>query len=104
MTPTTLIELEDLRDAPRVKMTLPCPLRLGDRITLDFVLKRFNRGRHEVLMVKGDYRITEVHFDPQHQYLKVTSLGVTPSWQAVKKTPVPHRGLGPSRFPPTTVS
>lgn len=108
MNPATIVELGDVAGRPRVKMTLPVPLRIGDRIRLAFCLRRTNGGRSEVLDVSGDYRVTSVSFDasdgPPRQMLEVESAGKAANWRAVKRTSsVPERRLGPTRFPRTVV-
>jgi hypothetical protein len=100
----TILELDDIKDKPRAKFDLPAPLRLGDRLQLEFVLRRTNGGRHEILEIRGEYRITDICFHVGEQHLKVSSTGLAPSWRAVRKEPPPRRRLGPTRFPPTTVS
>jgi hypothetical protein len=107
MNPATLVEMSDVVGRPKVKMTLPVPLRIGDRIHLAFQLRRVNGGRSEVLDISGDFRITAVSFDasngPTRQILAVESAGKAPTWRAVKTVPAPERKLGPTRFPRTSV-
>lgn len=107
MNPATLVELGDVAGLPKVKMTLPVPLRIGDRIHLAFQLRRTTGGRSEVLDVSGDFRVTSVSFDAAHgpprQQLTVESAGKAPTWRAVKRQAAPERRLGPTRFPRTMV-
>ncbi len=104
MTPLTVITLEDLKDRPQVKLALAHPLRAGDRIQLNFRLKRLSHGRQEVLLVKGIYRVAEAIVDQEgRQSLKVESTGLAPSWQAVRKEAPFVRRLGPTHYPPTRV-
>jgi hypothetical protein len=100
----TIVELDDIKDKSKAKLDLPAPLRLGDRIQLSFVLKRSNQGRHEILEVRGEYKITDIYFHVGEQHLKVSATGLAPSWRAIKKEAPLRRRLGPTRFPPTTVS
>lgn len=108
MHPLTIIELSDVAGLPRVKMTLPVPMRQGDHVRLKFQLQRKNGGRNEVLSVSGDFRVTRALFDLSgdlpRQILSVESTGKAPAWRAVKgvQTP-PRRPLGPTRFPRTPI-
>lgn len=108
MNQASIVELTDVPGCSRVKMDLPVPLRLGDRITLAFQLRRNLGGRSEVLDVTGEFRVTSVAFDtsngPARQILKVDSLGKAPTWRAVKKQPAGTKKIGPTRFPPTIIS
>lgn len=101
MTPTTLLSLIDVPNSPQVKLPLPVPLRVGDRVRLSFRLRRQNKGRLEVLDVLGEYRVSSVLLSQDHQYLGVESIGTTPSWRAVKKDLPFRRQVPPARFPPT---
>jgi hypothetical protein len=104
MVPATIVELADVSGKPKVKLELPSPLRIGDKVQLRFRLSRQNGGRTEVLDVAGDYLIRSVSFDTvsgsARQCLSVESTGVAASWRAVKKTPsAPPRRVGPARAP-----
>ena len=108
MNPATLVELSDVAGRPKVKMTLPVPLRIGDRILLAFQLRRANGNRNEVLDISGDFRVASISFDasegPPRQVISVESAGKAPTWRAVKRpTAVPERRLGPTKFPRTVV-
>lgn len=107
MQPGTQIEMSDVVGKPKVRMTLPVPLRIGDRIQLRFQLQRTNGGRTEVLDVQGDFRVLSVSFDatraPPRQILQVESTTKAPSWRAVRRAPAPSPRLGPTHFPPTQV-
>lgn len=105
MTPATIIELRDVTGNPKVKLDLPSPMRLADKIQLNFRLARQHAGRSEVLDVVGEFHVTSVSFDltagPARQVLVVASkTGVTPSWRAVKKSTTTPRKLGPAKAPP----
>jgi hypothetical protein len=105
---TSLLELSDVTGKPQVKMKLPCPLRIGDRIQLRFSLRRQQGGRSEVLTVAGEVRVTNVNFDVSTgvsvQRLTVQFTGDTPSWRAVKKTyPEQRQSLSPARAPRTVL-
>ena len=98
MTPTTILTLSDLTDAPRVKLVLPS-LRVGDRVKLAFRLRRQNGGRSEVLDVGGEFRVSSVTLSVDHQAVSVESVGKAPAWRAVRKEAVLQRVLPPACSP-----
>lgn len=100
MTPTTILTLADLSEAPKVKLALPV-LRSGDRVKLAFRLRRQNAGRSEVLDVNGEFRVASVSLSVEHQFVSVESVGKAPAWRAVRKDTSWKRPLPPARFPPT---
>lgn len=103
----TIIELSDAPGAPRARKDLPGPLRLGDRVRLDFRLTRTNGGRSEVLDVRGEFRVSSVSFDATgvpRQLVAMESTGKSPSWRAVKKTTPQPRTMAPCHSPPTKVT
>lgn len=105
MTGPTQIKLSDVNGQPSALVSdLPSPLRVGDRITLRFTIRRENKGRLEKLDVDGEFRVTDVSFDaktsPARQVLSVQSEDV-PKWKSVKK---PSKGsLAPAKFPRTKI-
>jgi hypothetical protein len=104
----SIVKLSDVNGSPAVKLELVGPLRIGDLVALRFNLGRRTGGRSEILHIDGKFRVTAIGFDassqPQKQLLSVDSVGTAPTWRSVKK-PVPvSRGLGPTRFPRTTLS
>ena len=109
MVPATILEVSDVVGKPRVKMDLPSPMRIGDKIKLRFRLSRQNGGRYEILDVAGDFQVRSVSFDNSsgggaRQILSVESMGVAPCWKAVKKDSLPpHRKMGPAKAPPTPI-
>jgi len=102
----TLLKLSDVNGEPSVKIDLPGPLRVGDPISLAFVAKRINGGRHEVLEVEGSFRVESVGLDasslPHRQLVSVSCLGKVPTWRSVRK-PSSGRRLGPAKQPPTSI-
>jgi hypothetical protein len=103
MIPASIVELADVLGKPKVKMDLPSPMRIGDKVKLRFHLSRQNGGRSEVLDVNGDFQVRGVSFEMARQCLSVESLGAAPAWRAVKKTLSPVRKLGPARVPPMVI-
>lgn len=97
----TILELSDVGGAPRVKLTLPVPLRVGDRVRLGFRLKRTHGGRTEVLEVVGEYRVSGAIHETGRQTLTVEAVGKAPAWRAVRKDHGFVRSLPPARFPRT---
>ena len=106
MSMLTLVELLDV-EAPKVKLDLPGPLRLGEHVSLSFCLTRKNGGRQERLEVNGDFKVSSVGFqqsqDSNRQWIKVTSEGVVPHWRAVKFKPEPKKNLAPTHPPKTKI-
>jgi hypothetical protein len=89
---TTRIKLDDVNGKPTVLMGgVAAPLRIGDPLGLRFKIARQTNGRHEVLEVNGQVRVTAVGFDlttaPRRQLLTVESVGKPPTWVSVKKPP-----------------
>lgn len=103
MQPTTLVDLSDVQGTPRVKMTLPVPLRAGDRVKLAFRLRRLNGGRQEILDVVGDFRVSSATLALDYQVVAVESVGKAPTWRAVRKDIVSRRQLPPAVFPRTVL-
>jgi hypothetical protein len=100
----SVVILSEVAGVPKVKMDLPSPLRLGDKLKLRFRVKRANGGRSEVLDVDGEYRVGSLSFEANRQILQVESLGVVPSWRAVKRTPEFKRVIPPAKSPRTVVA
>jgi len=101
----TLIELSDVNGKPKALVgDLPTPLRVGDRLTLKFTIRRTNKGRLEQLDVNGEFRITTVSFDasasPPRQVISVQSEDV-PKWRSVKKASKSR--MAPAKFPRTKI-
>lgn len=96
----TLLELSDVVGKPKVKLDLPGPLRIGDRVRLSFRLRRQNSGRSEVLEVFGEFRVQAMGLDfaqtAKRQVVSVTSSDDAPHWKAVKKQPEWRRTVPPA--------
>lgn len=107
MTPASIVELGDVQGKPRMKMDLPSPMRIGDRVKLHARLSRQNGGRSEVLDISGDFQVRSVSFDASdglpRQLLVVESSAVAPVWKAIKRGPPSTRKLGPARSPSTAI-
>lgn len=102
----TFLELSDVVDKPKVKTDLPACAH-GSRVRLHFRIQRQKGGRVEVLEVSGQFRVMAAGLDaacqPPRQVLSVESVGVVPTWRAVKKAPAWKRTLPPAKSPRTTV-
>lgn len=108
----TVLKLEDVAGAPKIKLDLPS-LRVGDPINLPcFKVERTTpEGRREVLEVDARhsrFRVTGVGLDassgPPRQLLSVESTGgAPPAWRAVKKPPGARKRLSPAKFPRTPI-
>ena len=94
---TTILTVAEVAEAT-VKMTLPAPLRVGDRLTLRFRLRRQHQGRTEALEVLGVYRVVSSAVGAQHHAVEVESTGLAPRWRAVKKERPFRRILGPTHL------
>lgn len=66
-------------------MTLPGPLRIGDRVSFRFALRRVLQGRLERLEVTGEWRVSAAVTSVDGYRVEVEPLGPDPSWKAVKK-------------------
>ncbi len=103
----SLVQVAELKDAPLVWMTLPYPLRVGDTLLLDFTLRRRKGTRTEELKVQGEYKVLTVLFDLKRgrprQGLVVEAKGLSPSWKAIRSTPLASRSFRPAKAPKTVV-
>lgn len=109
----TIVKLEDIPGAPKVKLDLPGPLRIGDPVNLPRLrLTRVTpEGRQEVLEVDSPssrFRVVAVGIDssfaPPRQLLSVQSAQPPiPTWRAVKKRPEGRQRLSPARSPRTPI-
>ena len=107
MAPTTRVKLDDVNGQPMALLSdVPMPLRIGDPLGLRFRMTRQRGGRHEVLEVNGQFRVTAVGFDagvtPRRQLLTLDSVGKPPTWVSVKKPPQ-RTSLAPAISPRTPV-
>jgi len=103
----TIIELVDVTGKPKAKIDLPYPLRIGDRVTLNFtIVERFN-GRYNVLEVKGEVRVASVAFDASkgilRQLVGVEATGSPFVWKSVKNLRQVSPKLGLAKKPKTTI-
>ena len=103
----SLVEFSDVKDSPRVRMTLPGPLSLGTRLLLRTVVRRKNGTRSEELRLEGEFKVVSSSFDvtgASRQVVSVEAVRVAPSWKAVKNAPASQRKLPPARAPRTVVA
>jgi hypothetical protein len=100
MNPASIIVLSEVAGAPKVKLDLPS-LRLGDRLSLRFRVKRQHGGRSEVLDVDGEFRVRALSFEAgsTRQLLEVETTGKVPSWRAVRSAPEFKRVVPPAKSP-----
>lgn len=108
MNTTTRIKLDDVNGKPTVLLSdVPSPLRVGDPLGLRFRIARQTSGRHEVLEVNGQFRVSAVGFDltttPRRQLLTVDALGKPPTWTSLRK-PAGKGALAPAISPRTPVT
>ena len=107
MEASSVVVLEDLKDNPRVFKDLPSPLRIGDHVFLQFLLRKRVGPHTEELHVDGEFKITGIKIDARgsipRQHLLVASTGVAPMWKRVKQAASKARTLPPARSPRTEV-
>lgn len=102
----SVLDFSDVKDSPRVKMSLPGPLPLGTRLLLNFSVRRKNGNRTEEFHASGEFKVIVSALDatgPTRQVVSVEAIRVAPSWRAVKNTTDPKRRLPPARSPRTVV-
>lgn len=105
----SIVKLGEVNGEPKVKLSLPGPLRVGDPLGLKFRIERENNGRSEVLEVDGQFRVEAVGIDnatvPAKQLLSVAvAPGVkVPVWRSVKRRRHGSRRLSPAVSPRTPI-
>ena len=106
MTEASIVKLSDVKQSPEILMDLPSPIPLGSKIKLALKLKRMNKGRTEELRVNGEFQVISVVTDltrgKTKQVVTISSVGLAPSWVAVKNSTTPRK-LGPTKTGPTKV-
>lgn len=103
----SILEFSDVKDSPRVRMSLPGPLPLGTRLLLNLVVHRKHGNRTEELKASGEFKVTSSSIDtqgPVRQLVSVEAVRVAPAWRAVKNASLPKRKLPPARALPTQVT
>jgi hypothetical protein len=104
----SIIEFTEVAGQPKVRLDLPGPLRLGERVRLKFTLRRKNATRTEELKIEGEYKVTAVEIDASGAYprqlLSVETTTVRPTWKSIKNDPPFRLRLPPARFPRTVVA
>ncbi len=103
----SIVVMSEVAGAPKVKLDLPSPLRIGDKVTLRFRVKRRSAGRSEVLDVDGEFRVSGLCFEGGscgRQVLEVAAAGKVPSWRAVKRSSEFRRVIPPAKSPRTVVA
>lgn len=103
---SNVVTFEDVNGQPVAQINELPELKLGDRVTLHCKLTRENLGRHEELIVHGDFRVTSLRIDastyPRKRLLHVESVGKPPTWRSVKKD-AHRRPLAPAKSPRTPI-
>jgi hypothetical protein len=106
MSEASIVKFSDVKHSPEIRMDLPSPIPIGSKIKLALKLKRMNKGRTEELRANGDFLVTSVITDltrgKTKQVVTVSSVGIAPSWVAIKNQPS-TRKLAPTKSPPTKV-
>ena len=103
----SIVEFADVKDSPRVRMTLPGPLLIGTKLLLNLVVRRKNGQRSEELHVSGEFKVLTSAFDARALPRQVVSVGATkvaPVWKSVKNQISPKRKPPPAIFPRTVVA
>lgn len=97
----TMLELIDVKNRPKVRLDLPYPLRVGDRITVSFCLQERFNGRLNVLEVQGEVRVVSVSFEAINslcQKISVESADGQPFvWKSIKSPPDSVKFLRPAK-------
>lgn len=106
MAEASIVKFSDVKQSPEIRMDLPLPIPIGSKIKLALMLKRMNKGRTEELRVNGEFQVISVVTDltrgKTKQVVTISSIGVAPSWVAVKNQTA-ARKLAPTRSAPTKV-
>jgi hypothetical protein len=104
MNQASVVKFDDVKQSPEVRMDLPSPIPIGSKLKLAFTLNRMNKGRTEELRVSGEFQVTSVITDltkgKSKQVVTVSSIGLAPSWVAIKTA---TRKLAPTKSGPTKV-
>jgi hypothetical protein len=105
MAQASIVKFDDVKHSPEMRIDLPSPIPIGSKIRLSFAITRTNNGRTEELRVNGEFQVTTVITDATKgktlQVVTVSSVGVAPSWVAIKKPPT--NKLAPTHSGPTKV-
>jgi len=106
MTQASIVKFDDVKQSPEMRMDLPSPIPIGSKVRLAFTVTRTNKGRTEELRVNGEFQVTSVITDASKgkpvQVVAVSSIGLAPSWVAVKSPPATKK-LAPTHSGPTKV-
>jgi hypothetical protein len=105
MVQASIVKFDDVKQSPEMRMELPLPIPIGSKLRLAFTLTRTNKGRTEELRVNGEFQVTTVITDATKgkvvQVVTVSSVGLAPSWVAIKSPPAIK--LAPTHNGPTKV-
>jgi len=92
----SIVEFTDVKDSPKVRMTLPGPLLLGTKLLLDLIVRRKNGNRVEELRINGEFKVLTSAIDARtlpRQVVSVEATKVSPVWRSVKTPDPPRRKL-----------
>lgn len=103
----TILEFSDVKDSPKVRISLPGPLIVGSKVDLNLVVRRKIGPRTEEFRVRGTYYITNFSFEVMNgltrQLVTVQALGVAPAWKAIKNRHMETRQVPKAKAPPTDI-
>lgn len=106
MTQASVVKFDDVKQSPEMRMELPSPIPIGSKLRFAFTLTRTHKSRTEELRVNGEFQVTSVITDVTKgkplQVITVSSVGLAPSWVAIK-SPTATKKLVPTHSGPTKV-
>jgi hypothetical protein len=103
----SIVEFDDVKDSPKVRMTLPGPLLIGTRLLLNLVVRRKNGSRTEELHVQGEFRVKASAFDATglvRQVVSVEATKIAPTWRSVRNALGMKRKPPPAKAPRTVIA
>lgn len=103
----SILDFSDVRDSPKVRVSLPGPLLLGSIVELNVLVRRKVGSRSEELRAKGPFKVESVSFQTRNgltqQLLTVQSTLLAPSWKAVKNRLLEPRSIPKAKAPRTPI-
>lgn len=98
----TILTLTDVKFEPKFRLDFQRVVP-GAFLSLDFRATKVTGGRTEIIDVKGIYRVTGLCFDVETQHLKIESMGLVPTWKAIKNKKGFKRVLKNPVYPRTPI-